>query len=104
MFGYLSANVLSEPRGLFAMSRDGFLPRVLSSVHPHFRTPNRAIGIYGVMVATVALVGSLLTEIDWLQVAHGVREPGLRWRCISCAPLRRWCCASAMCGWMGSRS
>ena len=28
MFGYLSANVLSEPRGLFAMSRDGFLPRV----------------------------------------------------------------------------
>jgi putative ABC transport system permease protein len=22
---------------------------VLSSVHPHFRTPNRAIGIYGVM-------------------------------------------------------
>ena len=38
MFGYLSANVLSEPRGLFAMSRDGFLPRhadVGSSAVPH---------------------------------------------------------------------
>jgi amino acid transporter len=71
MFGYLSANVLSEPRGLFALSRDGFLPRALTAVHPHFRTPNFAIGIYGVMVVTVALVGSLLTEIDgfkWLTV------------------------------------
>jgi basic amino acid/polyamine antiporter, APA family len=84
MFGYLSANVLSEPRGLFAMSRDGFLPRVLTSVHPHFRTPNRAIAIYGVMVATVALVGSLLTEIDgfkWLTVFANLAALALYFLC-----------------------
>jgi amino acid transporter len=84
MFGYLSANVLSEPRGLFAMSRDGFLPRVLTSVHPHFRTPNRAIGIYGVMVATVALVGSVLTEIDgfkWLTVFANLAALALYFLC-----------------------
>jgi basic amino acid/polyamine antiporter, APA family len=58
MFGYLSANVLSEPRGLFAMSRDGFLPRVLAVVHPSFHTPHRAILLYGVIVAVIALSGT----------------------------------------------
>jgi basic amino acid/polyamine antiporter, APA family len=84
MFGYLSANVLSEPRGLFAMSRDGFLPRVLTSVHPHFRTPNRAIGIYGVMVVTVALVGSMMTSIDgfkWLTVFANLAALALYFLC-----------------------
>ena len=61
MFGYLSANVLSEPRGLFAMSRDGFLPRMLSSVHPNFQSPHKAIMIYGVIVASIALSGTYET-------------------------------------------
>jgi amino acid transporter len=58
MFGYLTANMLSEPRGLFAMSRDGFLPARLTSVHPVFRTPNVSIVIYGVMVAVLGVVGT----------------------------------------------
>lgn len=58
MFGYLSANVLSEPRGLFALSRDGFLPRALASVHPQFHTPNLSIVIYGVIVGAIALSGT----------------------------------------------
>ena len=62
MFGYLSANMLSEPRGLFAMSRDGFLPAALTAVHPVFRTPNVAIVSYGIIVAVVALVGTF----EWL--------------------------------------
>lgn len=61
MFGYLSANVLSEPRGLFAMSRDHFLPRVLASVHPTFHTPHKAIVIYGVIIAAIALSGTYET-------------------------------------------
>ncbi|HEY0685053.1 MAG TPA: amino acid permease [Steroidobacter sp.] len=61
MFGYLSANVLSEPRGLFAMSRDGFLPRVLSSVHPSFHTPHIAIIVYGVVIGSIALSGTYET-------------------------------------------
>ncbi|HEY0942254.1 MAG TPA: amino acid permease [Steroidobacter sp.] len=58
MFGYLSANILSEPRGLFAMSRDHFLPALLTSVHPSFHTPHKAIVIYGVIVASIALSGT----------------------------------------------
>ena len=61
MFGYLSANVLSEPRGLFAFSRDGFLPKIFSSVHPRFHTPHIAIMVYGVIVATIALSGTYET-------------------------------------------
>jgi amino acid transporter len=58
MLGYLSANVLSEPRGMFAFSRDGFLPHFLSIVHPRFRTPHYAIYIYGAVVAAIALSGT----------------------------------------------
>lgn len=61
MFGYLSANVLSEPRGLFAFSRDRFLPKIFSSVHPRFHTPYFAILVYGVLVATIALSGTFET-------------------------------------------
>jgi amino acid transporter len=61
MFGYLSANVLSEPRGLFAFSRDGFLPKIFSSVHPRFHTPHIAIMVYGGLVATIALSGTYET-------------------------------------------
>jgi APA family basic amino acid/polyamine antiporter len=62
MFGYLSANMLSEPRGLFAMSRDGFLPSGLARVHPVFRTPNVAIVVYGTLVLILAVVGT----VEWL--------------------------------------
>jgi basic amino acid/polyamine antiporter, APA family len=77
MFGYLSANVLSEPRGLFAMSRDGFLPRQLTAVHPKFRTPNFAIGIYGVLVAAVALLGNF----EWLTVFANLAALALYFLC-----------------------
>ena len=40
------------------MSRDGFLPPSLTSVHPLFRTPNVAIVVYGVMVAILGVVGT----------------------------------------------
>jgi basic amino acid/polyamine antiporter, APA family len=61
MFGYLSANVLSEPRGLFAFGRDGFLPRSLAAVHPRFHTPHVAILVYGVIVGAIALSGTFET-------------------------------------------
>jgi len=86
MFGYLSANVLSEPRGLFAMSRDGFLPRVLSQVHPTFRTPNTAIMIYGVMVAVIALSGTF----EWLTIFANLAALALYFLCaIATLVLRR---------------
>ena len=37
MFGYLGGMTLSIPRMVFALARDGFLPRALATVHPMHR-------------------------------------------------------------------
>jgi amino acid transporter len=58
MLGYLSGNMLAVPRSLFALARDGFLPRALAAVHPRFRTPHVAIMLYAVIVVAVALSGT----------------------------------------------
>jgi amino acid transporter len=57
-FGFLSANVLSIPRCLFAFGRDGFIPRIFSSVHESQRTPHVAIMTYGVALVLFALSGT----------------------------------------------
>jgi amino acid transporter len=58
MLGYLSGNVLAVPRTLFALGRDGFLPRTLSHVHGRHRTPDVAIWVYGALVIALALSGT----------------------------------------------
>lgn len=42
-FGYLSGMTLAVPRALFAMARDGIIPRQFAAVHPRFHTPWVAI-------------------------------------------------------------
>ncbi len=54
--------LLAQPRVLFAMARDGLLPRWVAALHPRYRTPHRMTLLCG---AAVALVSSL-TPIDKL--------------------------------------
>jgi len=56
--GFMSADVLCSPRNLAALSDRGQLPRALAAVHPRFKTPAIAIGVYALMCAAVALSGS----------------------------------------------
>jgi basic amino acid/polyamine antiporter, APA family len=49
-YGYLSANILGFPRILFAMAERGDLPSVFARVHPRFRTPHIAIGIFAILL------------------------------------------------------
>jgi amino acid transporter len=58
MLGYLSANILSTPRSIFAYARDGFLPAALCSVHERYRTPHVAIIVHGCLIAALALTGT----------------------------------------------
>jgi APA family basic amino acid/polyamine antiporter len=58
MLGYLSANILSTPRSIFAYARDGFLPAPLCAVHERYRTPHVAIIVHGCLIAALALTGT----------------------------------------------
>jgi amino acid transporter len=58
MLGYLSANILSTPRSIFAYARDGFLPAALCAVHERYRTPYVAIIVHGSLIAALALTGT----------------------------------------------
>jgi basic amino acid/polyamine antiporter, APA family len=55
MFGYIGGMTLATPRALFALGRDGFLPRALASVHPRHRTPHVAIIAQVAVTAVLAL-------------------------------------------------
>ncbi len=52
--------IMGQPRILFAMSRDGLLPPLLSRVHSRFKTPHIATWMTGSIVA----VAAALTPID----------------------------------------
>jgi amino acid transporter len=57
-FGYLGGMTLSMPRMLFALARDGFLPRVLASVHPEHRSPQAAIIVQSAITLILAATGT----------------------------------------------
>jgi len=58
MLGYMSANVLSTPRALFAFGRDGFLPQALALAHSRFHTPHVAVVAHCAAIALLALTGT----------------------------------------------
>ena len=58
MFGYLGSDILGSPRLLFAIARDGLLPRVLGRLHPRTRAPHIAIGVYATLAIVLALTGT----------------------------------------------
>lgn len=55
---------LGQPRLWMAMSRDGLLPKVFSSIHPRFRTPWFSTILTGFMVAIPALFMNLSEVTD----------------------------------------
>ena len=58
IFGWMTGSILAGPRGMFALARDGFLPRGIAAVHPRFRTPHVAISIYAGLALMLALSGT----------------------------------------------
>jgi amino acid transporter len=58
MLGWVSSDILSSPRILFAFGRDGLLPRALGHVQPRTHVPNVAIFCYAAIAITLALTGT----------------------------------------------
>lgn len=67
-FGGITSNILSSPRILFALGRDGILPRVFAHVHPRFHSPDVAIFAF----AAVALLLSLTSKFESIAVMANV--------------------------------
>jgi basic amino acid/polyamine antiporter, APA family len=58
MLGFLFGAGLTNPRIVFAMARDGFLPRRIAAVHPVYRTPHCAIALCILSSTAMALSGT----------------------------------------------
>ena len=58
MFGHLGGMTLSIPRIVYALARDGFLPRALSRVDPIHRSPQLAIITQSILTLALAITGT----------------------------------------------
>jgi amino acid transporter len=66
--GNLTASMLSAPRMLYALGRQGSLPAWFGRVHGRFQTPANAIGFYAGFAILLALSGGFV----WLAVVSTV--------------------------------
>ncbi|MEP7015291.1 MAG: amino acid permease [Verrucomicrobiota bacterium] len=57
-FGFVTSDILSSPRMLFAFGRDGTLPAWFAHVHPRHRSPDVAIITYAVLAFALSISGS----------------------------------------------
>jgi amino acid transporter len=67
-FGFVTSDILSSPRMIFAFGRDGALPQFFAHVHPKFRSPDVAIVTY----ATLAFMLSISGTFEQLAVLSNV--------------------------------
>jgi amino acid transporter len=97
-FGYLGGMTLSMPRMLFALARDGFLPKALAAVHPDHRTPQTAIIVQSLLTLILAATGTfeqlaILANVSALALYFGcalaawrLREPSARRELLGVVP------------------
>jgi amino acid transporter len=57
-FGFVTSDILSSPRMIFAFGRDGALPRFFAHVHPRYRSPDVAIITYAVLAFALSISGT----------------------------------------------
>jgi APA family basic amino acid/polyamine antiporter len=67
-FGFVASDILSSPRMLFAIGRDGVLPTWFARVHPRYRTPHVAIIAY----SAIAFALSVCSSFEQLAVLSNV--------------------------------
>src|SRR3989441_2620379 len=67
-FGFVTSDILSSPRIIFAFGRDGALPAWFAHVHPRYRSPDVAIITY----ALIAFALSVSSSFETLAVLSNV--------------------------------
>ena len=92
-FGFVTSDILSSPRMVFAFGRDGALPKFFAHVHPRYRSPDVAIITYTTLAFALSISGTfeqlaILSNVAillmyllccascWFLVQRGVRSDG----------------------------
>lgn len=57
-FGFVTSDILSSPRMIFAFGRDGSIPAWFAHVHPRYRSPDIAIITYAALAFTMSVTGT----------------------------------------------
>jgi APA family basic amino acid/polyamine antiporter len=57
-FGFVTSDILSSPRMIFALGRDGTLPAWCAHVHPRYRSPDIAIYVYTLLAFILSVTGT----------------------------------------------
>src|SRR5216110_2349169 len=57
-FGFVTSDILSSPRMIFAFGRDGALPQFFAHVHSRFRSPDVAIITYATVAFALSITGT----------------------------------------------
>src|SRR5213593_3339790 len=57
-FGFVTSDILSSPRIIFAFGRDRVLPRWFAHVHPRYRSPDVAIVTYAAIAFALSISGT----------------------------------------------
>ncbi|HEV8017310.1 MAG TPA: APC family permease [Steroidobacteraceae bacterium] len=70
VYGYLSANMLTVPRGLFALAERGDFPAAFGAVHPRLRTPYVSIVVFALLVWAFAQFASFAWNVTLSAVAR----------------------------------
>jgi amino acid transporter len=86
VYGYLSANMLTTPRGIFAPAQAGDLPALLGAVHSRWRTPYVSILVFAVLLWAFSQFASFSWNVTLSAVSRIVYYAGI---CAAVPVLRR---------------
>jgi len=86
VYGYVSANMLTTPRGIFAPAQAGDLPALLGAVHPRWRTPYISIIVFAVLLWAFAQFATFSWNVTLSSVTRVVYYAGI---CAAVPVLRR---------------
>jgi len=93
VYGYISANMLTAPRGTFALAERGDFPAWLARVHPRFRTPYCSILLFALLLWGFSQFASFSWNVTLSAVARLFFYAAV---CVAVPVLRRRQAAAAL--------
>jgi amino acid transporter len=77
MLGFMSGDLLSNPRVVYALAANGMMPRMLARVHSRYGTPVAAIVTYALLACMLSLFGGFTRLAIFSSVATLIMDLGV---------------------------